>query len=843
MNSNKAWTVCGLALVYASGSGSVTLFGSPWVKKSLLNRIHINGSRQLGYHLQNISGDAGAYYSSNNFGQGKLSDVGQLTVTGAKVLNLFNFSFQVQNNRFGAPQGQRFSTTYENGPVQLGFGDISASMPSHNTFAGFSRQLNGIQLGYAKGPLNVHLIQSQSRGSVQTVSLQGNGSAGPYYLNASQLLQDSDKVMLDGNQLVRGTDYTLNYESGALTFTRPIAQTSSLVVSFEAFGAAGANIRGFGSSLSLGRLGQIGLISMDQTQRGTLAQGKRTDLFQGFGDPSVPYTLTLPPQPGAIVIITLDGVPQTEGVDYRFDNQNTSVFFFNRYVASTSTVTVAYTPKLTTVVDGDRHVRGLDFTMPLGGNDNHLNFSLAHGSLTNTPTPQSGMARGIGLKTDLGRAFKLESNYSDIDPGYTSVESTGFNRNERALGWTLSTNNAKHLTASLSSTNSVVTTRTSNTDGSFTLTPSRAVTTELKAGFTAVVPWHLTETRQNFASPFQTSQLDTTTLGTDKQFGRWSTKWELENETGKANSLTSNAATTLAMRTLRLTTSSAWGSGLKLTGKVSQTGLSSNGDQSHGADATIALQYNPDKGRFTSNLGYTLSKAGELTALTNFQNGFGQGYGGSGFTGTSVGTVPVSGATGVNSLFWTGSYRASARATLDAHLSSSQSTGSVSSNTRQFSFGGDMNYDLGKGHRMYGTLDITRNTFLSNGSLSRGINMTGDISGPLARQWSYSLRGNGYFNWGSVTSQNNMSVDAALRRRLTDDSNLSIQLRQGLITGYQPQNEQLFGISYERRFWNFISLTSSYRFRNVANSLLNAGSGGAYKSHGLDFELSFNFNQ
>lgn len=819
---------------------------SQWLKGNLLKRIRINGSRQLGFHLHNVAGDNDAFKTSNYYGQGRFSDVGQLTVTGNRVLDLFNFSFQVQNNRFGNPQGQRFTTQYERNGLRAGFGDIQASSVSNNTFVGFNRSLNGAQFGYSKGPLSFSVVQSRSRGSAQTISIQGNGSAGPYYLNAAQLIQDSDRVMVDGVQLVRGNDYTLNYETGTLTFSsRVIPQTSSIVVSFEAFGASSATVRGFSVGLGLGKenqRGRLGLIVLEQNQRGQKGLGTRTDLYQGYGDPATPYTLTLVPLNAASVQISVDGRVQTLDVDYRFDAQNPAVFFFNRFISPNSTVTVVYTPRPSQVIDGDRKVTGIDYSLPFGSEEAGmgLNLSFARGSLTNTPTPQSGYAKGASIKSRLGKRFNFESTYSDIDPGYVSVESVGFNRNQRSLGWSL-TGTARHLAYGVQTSNSSVSNRASSTDGSLKFDSSRAVTSEFFASFnrTDARPVKFSHVRQNAFSATQDNQIDTTSLSTNFVTKGWTTSLEFENLAGRA--FANSTRTLLGMQTLRASAANDLGRGLQFRSRLSASNIRSGGEQSRGQDFSLGLTYNPQS-RFTGNLGYTVSKAGELAALNNFRNGFGQGYGSNGFSGSTVSNTPVSGATNLNQLIFSGNYRASDRLSMGGRITSLQSTGSVSSNTRQFGLGGDLTLDLGRGHRAYGSLDFTETRFLANGARSRNINMTGDLSGGLRGGVSYSLRGNAFFSTGTAQAQNYLALDAGLRKQLSLTEGVYLQLRQGLTTGYQPQNEQMLGFGYEKRLWNMISVSAGYRWRNVQNALSNL-SGGAYRSSGIDIDFNFAFDQ
>lgn len=830
---------------YASGFGVTLMLGSSWTQANLFKRIRISGNRQLGFHNHAISGDSEAFRSSNYFGQGRISDVGQLTVTGNKVLNVFNFNFQVQNNRFGSPLGQRFSTTYENRGWLASAGDIQASLGSSNTFVSYGRSLNGLQFGYSGSAGDFRILQTQSRGTAQTISLNGNGSVGPYYLNSNQLIQDSDRILLDNQPLVRGTDYTLNYESGVLTFTRAVPQTSSIVVTFEAFGQNSAAMRGFNGGLNLGRgskVGRLGFTALQQTQRGQRGLGQRTDLFQGYGDPATPYTLTLVPINVGSVRITVDGIPQGLGGDYRFDAVNPLVFYFNRFISPNSTVSVVYTPKPSQVVDGDRQVVGMDYSINLGPKETEssFNISLAKGSLSNTPTPQSGYAKGMGFKSRLGR-YGFNANYTDIDPEFVSVESLGFNRNQRALNFGVS-GYEKGIKFSLNNTNSAISLRSTDANGKVTFNPARTVTTELNTSFLREnrAPIGLNFTRQNSNQTNLSTQLDTTRLSTSQALGRWTGRMELENIGGMRHDAQGDQ--TLALQSLKLSADSPVSPTLKIGTKVGLSRQNSSGQSAQGRDVSVAATFTPNS-RFSSSLNYTQSKAGALAALSNFQGGAGLGYDGNGFSGATLGTNFSSAPTNLNSLSFNANYRATDKISFGGRLSATESSGGSSSNTRNLNIGGDMNWEPNSKTRIYGSLDFSRSKFLAVGSTSSNTAITGDISGDLSRGFSYSVRGLAFFSSGSSYSQNSLSLDSLLRKRLSQNEFLAFQIRQAIVSGYQGQNEKSLGLSYERRLWNMLSLTASYRLRDVSNTALASGGLGAYRSNGLDIDINFNFGQ
>jgi hypothetical protein len=102
--------------------------------------------------------------------------------------------------------------------------------------------------------------------------IDGGGDLGSLMLGAVQLRQFSEDVSIDGVSLTRDEDYTIDYELGMLTFTRPdtlfpVART--VTVRYEEnplFAAAPTNVFGFTGSIPFER-GAVDMIAISQSQR------------------------------------------------------------------------------------------------------------------------------------------------------------------------------------------------------------------------------------------------------------------------------------------------------------------------------------------------------------------------------------------------------------------------------------------------------------------------------------------------------------------------------------------------------------------------------------------------
>ena len=107
----------------------------------------------------------------------------------------------------------------------------------------------------------------------------GAGDRSTLNLNALQILEGSEKLYLSGRLLERGTDYTIAYETGLITFLNPDALFGSGVVQITArfeergiFAVAPTSIFGLTTHYDLGRTGGINLIGIYQRESSAFAR-------------------------------------------------------------------------------------------------------------------------------------------------------------------------------------------------------------------------------------------------------------------------------------------------------------------------------------------------------------------------------------------------------------------------------------------------------------------------------------------------------------------------------------------------------------------------------------------
>jgi hypothetical protein len=840
--------LCGALLGFAVSAWASGGSERRWLENNLLSRVQLTGSRQLGFHLHDVDGDREAFNSLTYFGQGnrRFTDTGNVTVIGSKVLGVLNFQMSFADSRFSDPENQRVSLNYKRGGFAVDAGDIQGSLLNTNPLAGFSRQLRGLSAEYKGGRFAAKALHSETRGTARTISLTGNNSLGPYYIQNGRLVSGSEKVQVDGREQALNVDYTIDYEAGSITFLNtPIAPSSTILVTYEAydFNTRAGTIQGASTSYDMGRYGAIGISAMRQKSGGTGALSTRTEQFQGFGAPSTPYFLLSVPISSLQfpTVIRVDGIRQTENVDYLFDANNPAVFYFRRFIPTTSLVEVIYYPKPTSVGDGEREVVGIDYKIPVG-RGGYVQYAQATGRLKSDANPLAGTARSVSTVLRSG-GLVARASLRDVPDEFVGIETRGFLRNERSGRIDLEYRKGGMLYDARFNTGTIGS-RTVDGNGNFVFTSAKQQETRLGVNFEQERnTWRAEANRQESRRTGYESKLDTVSFSQSRRFGkgpaassRWETRLFAEQQRGSLfdNSGNRNLNRTSAGMDLRYRASKEWT--LAMRNSLSRTKFGSES----GSGRDLQFDANYQKGeRLNVQLSYIDSDAGSLTTLGGFE-GFGFGYGGNGFS-AGVGTSQLAGGANEKSWRLQSSYLANDRLSLNARLQQVEYNGNAASNTQTRLFSLGMDWRAPANHQVSLNLNRTDTRFLGTPLKSNATYMDLGITGRPAGRLSYRVGANLLLTGGGDFAQNSIFGDLNLNYSLDDRQNVGFRGSFGRTSGYLPQDDRMLSLYYEYRIWRNVGLMASYKLRTLTNLDPFASGGGGYRSRGLDLELTFNF--
>lgn len=851
----KARSAASAVLLLAAAlapSQTVTGLGK-WFDQMVANRISISGQRRLSYHTRSVTGDTDAYDRAEYGGRGlsRFTDFGHVTVNGSKVLGVLDFDLNIQDSRFTDPQANRVTASYAKGPWDVRAGDIRGSLAADNRFARFEKALTGAQIDYKTSRFQIQALRSESRSQPRTVSVQGNNSAGPYYLQSSQILRGSETILVDNVQLVFGQDYTMDYDLGSVTFVnattgraRIIPPTSTIVATYEVLGFNGANgrVEGAHATYNLGKIGKVGVSALRQVQ-GTAARDSRyTETFLGFIRGGSQITLRFEPAETLTVVAQIGSrkLSQAAG-EFSFPYSNRSIFRLGDgvFVPDQVALTIEYTPRAVNTVQGDREVLGLTYAIGLG-KQGRITYSQALGRLKNTATPTSGTARGIDLRYTSGKAV-YNASVREVPVGYVSIETTGFARNEKAQDFGVRVTPSEHYSYGLDSRNSEA----------FSVDPLGVVSTSRFNSVQAylnVQPAHggvpLTVNQAHVSNSTRNGKniVDTTMLGTSFKKGRAHWRFDLSNQFASGNTLVNNEQKSrrFNLQTLGVgmdyTASRAWS--FNMNNSLSRVNIASK--TSIGRDLLFGFLFRPDE-KFNVRGQFGDSDAGQLSQL-GFSTGDGFGYGGNGFSsGSDSSTFGSDGNARTGNL--TATYQPNDRLDLNANLNYFKGSGGLSSNSETTGFGFGANYNGGRGLSLVGLIDNSRTRYLESGAESTSTTLSLFADGSPPGNFSYRGGVNVLLSGGNTLfNQNSVAYELGLNYRLGKRHALSFSMDNGNLTGYLPQETRTIGLSYQYQIWRSLAFNIGYRLIDVTNRTAGQTEG-AYKSRGLDIGLEFNFGR
>lgn len=848
----RSWILAlGLVCVSASASSQINQAKATqkkdWWDREFWSRLTYSGSRTLGYQTYRYEGDTETFRSLTNFGTGgqHFTDIGNLSIQGSKVFGFFDFRTTFTDNRFSDPEQQQYLLNYRKNAWDLNYGTVQASLNTSNRFVSFSRSLTGFMGSYRLKDLEVKHISSTARGAARTVTIEGNNTLGPYYLQSGRIIGGSVEVNVDGTEMKQGVDFILDSSVGSITFiNRVIAPTSTILASYESYDVSGSagTIQGTGLTYDMGPLGRIGVTSVQQLVGSNSSNGLRTEAFQGFGRPGDQYPLQFEPIPGSI-IVTVDGAvrsfsPVDNGATEFYLNPTVPNVVISRVaIPSTQTLLIKYQPKVVTGVSGDRKVTGIDWRLPIGAKNSgsSLTYSRARSDVASGGNV-IGDAEGVDLRMVHGKS-EFKFGVRNIDPSYQTIEQTGFNRNEQAAdyAWNYVTGD---WTAGLRTVNSSL-----QIGNGATLSPVRVLNNEfkLRQGTDYTKSRDRGRSRSftyNQTRSIATSDniLNTLSYNEDMRMKKLTFGYGVENQTGRGR--INGTDQDISIRSLKTTGSYDAGKNLGINFSASKSAVKVGSTNSDGMDYSLNTVYS-QTGPWSASLNYTLSDSGALASLGGFLNGNSLGYGNNGF-GNSGGVGVIStGALKSNRTSLSTSYNVSDKLSATLSFARTNTEGISTSNTRLDTLGLNASVKIGPSHTF--AIDFVRvNTTFLTGVVGKSDSdvLSGYFMGNPGKFWSYGLGFNFLKSTGNSFAQDNTGLNGDIAYRLNERSRLFANASISRTRGFFPQDDISAQAGYSYMLGSGVYLVGKYHFRDLRN-LDPQSTGGAFRSNGLSLELTF----
>ena len=185
-------------------------------------------------------------------------------------------SFDAENRVWPRPSDPNISTSAAGGS-QRTIRDYFVVLPSLRPFSMQGRVVPGNQANdtiYTTP--SEYLYSSQHPASVYRLRVkyqaEGSGDPGSLMLGAVQIRRNSERLLVDGVPLARGTDYSVDYELGRVTFTRPdtlFPQPRQVTVQYEenpVFATSATNVFGVAATFPSPQ-GELTFTAISQAQK------------------------------------------------------------------------------------------------------------------------------------------------------------------------------------------------------------------------------------------------------------------------------------------------------------------------------------------------------------------------------------------------------------------------------------------------------------------------------------------------------------------------------------------------------------------------------------------------
>lgn len=402
------------------------------------SKIEASGNSRFSFRSENISGSGDAYRSDQYFGRGNNGVYNDTDVTiNATLFKHIQYQTRLSNSPFRNPNDNRVKLDYNTPRLRVEWGDINAGFQG-NSLIDFNRYLNGFAVTNKwNSNLRTKFLVSQTKADTRTIVVPGNDSSGPYFVYSGQIVEGSEHVRIDsGGLLEKGKDYQLDPFNGELRFlnNRIIPRSSTIAISYETLGfnqSQGA-ILGGRVEYKINRNLNAGLTYVSQQSRGTNGLQQRTEELRGFGSPQfyptdAPIDLTKP------LTITVAG-RQLGTNEYTVDTSTTFTnrVFINLSIPFDTIIRITYFPYNSNPTPGNRSVIGFDTRYALGALGS-ISIETALSGLSLSNNNYSGHA--WQLRADLNPLRNVHTTVAlrNINPTFSSIQSPGFNRNEKAL--------------------------------------------------------------------------------------------------------------------------------------------------------------------------------------------------------------------------------------------------------------------------------------------------------------------------------------------------------------------------------------------------------------------------
>jgi hypothetical protein len=186
----------------------------------------IKGSKTLAFTSRSIEG------TKESFLPGLTREEGLRLNIAGKNDDLKIDANLISTSSAGQPQvaqrDDKVSLLIQKGSSEVYLGDFTADL-TETEFTRLNKVLSGGRIKSEYGIFGLNALYSSPKGGAKYFKVYGDGTQGPYALQAAPVVIDSERVSVDGVVQKRGDDYNVDYNAGTVTFIKKTIDPKSVL--------------------------------------------------------------------------------------------------------------------------------------------------------------------------------------------------------------------------------------------------------------------------------------------------------------------------------------------------------------------------------------------------------------------------------------------------------------------------------------------------------------------------------------------------------------------------------------------------------------------------------------
>ncbi len=405
-------------------------------------KLEVSGNSSMSLNYNNVTGQESTYQNDYVGRDQPVSHTSNLYITGELLRDLY-LNATIVDDLF-SPDRTRWNLRYDGRYAKVLVGDFTANLAG-NQFVLLNRTLQGVQVdaGLPKGSLT--FITSTLTSPVHTQTFPGGNVSGPYYLEATPIVDGSEAISINGERKTRMTDYTLDYTNGILNFTSGliVSPSDTITASYEVNGngTSGGQLYAVRAAYPVLPKLNIGVsyLALDTPTVATTTTKQWTEQFVGNGGRGPFYLSNRPVLTDGSEVVTVNSILwadlTTNAKWYTLDTATGGILFdAGKEPPPGSTITVKYTQRIDNAAGNDRAVGGVDVNW-----QPWKRVTLSMEAATSKPTTDTQALSGRDALAITGTYSdpKLSANvhYRNVDEGFTPLDMVGFSQALRGMDW------------------------------------------------------------------------------------------------------------------------------------------------------------------------------------------------------------------------------------------------------------------------------------------------------------------------------------------------------------------------------------------------------------------------